>query len=294
MSNTFKKLYRSILCKLPDVPAIYLIYFRGYKKILNLKNPKYFGEKIQWLKLYGNLDKLSQYVDKYEVRKFIKSTIGSKYLNKLYGLYESPEEINFETLPNQFVLKCTNGSGGVLICKDKSKLDISKAKKEMNKWIQYDFYKMKKEPQYKNIKNRLIAEEYLEDESGSLRDYKFYCFDGKAYYYLVLNDRYAEKTIDTYDISGNKLEYVKNSGVKTSDYVLPQSENFMELVRVVEKLAKPFQFVRVDFYIVKDKIYFGELTFTDGAGSDPFSPLSFDLEMAKRIKLGKILLNERK
>lgn len=294
MGDILKKLYRLLLRNLPDIPAIYLIYFRGYKKILNLKNPQYFGEKIQWLKLYGHLDELSQYVDKYEVRSFVENTIGSKYLNKLYGLYETPEEINFEALPNQFVLKCTNGSGGVLICKDKSKLDIPNARKEMHKWLKDDFYKMKKEPQYKNIKNRLIAEEYLEDESGSLRDYKFYCFDGIADYYLVFNDRYTDKTIDTYDISGKKLEYVQNAGVKVSNYVLPQSENFQELVSVVEKLSKPFQFVRVDFYMANGKIYFGELTFTDGAGSDPFSPLSFDLEIAKKIKLGRILLNEKK
>lgn len=128
-----KSLYRNILRVLPDKPALYLIYFRGYQKILNLKNPQYFGEKIQWLKLYGHLDELSQYVDKYEVRDFVEETVGNKYLNKLYGVYNQPSEIDYDMLPNKFVLKCTNGSGAVLICKDKNSLDKKSAATTMNK-----------------------------------------------------------------------------------------------------------------------------------------------------------------
>lgn len=284
-----KNLYRNILRVLPDKPALYLIYFRGYQKILNLKNPQYFGEKIQWLKLYGHLDELSRYVDKYEVRDFVEKTVGNKYLNKLYGVYNGPDEINYDRLPNKFVLKCTNGSGAVLICKDKNSLNKKNAATTMNKWLKDDFYKMKKEPQYKGVKNRIIAEEYLEDESGALRDYKFYCYDGEPLYYGVFTDRYTDETVDMYDMDGNKLEGIINGGVKNSDYVLPQGKNFPEMIDVVRKLAKPFQFVRVDLYMANDHIYFGELTFTDGAGSDPFTPRSFDLEMAKRIKLGHVL-----
>lgn len=289
MNKTLTNIYRSLLRIMPDKPAIYLIYFRGYKSLLNLKNPTHFGEKIQWLKLYGHLDELSDYVDKYKVRDFVKNTVGEKYLNKIYGVYNKSEDVDFDSLPNQFVLKCTNGSGAVLICKDKEKLDRKQACKEMRKWLADDFSKMKKEPQYKNVVNRIIAEEYLEDESGALRDYKFYCYDGVPYYYGVFTDRYTDETVDMYDMSGKKLEGILNGGVKNSDYVLPQGENFTELVEVVKKLAAPFQFVRVDFYMANGKLYFGELTFTDGAGSDPFYPESFDLEMAKRIKLGRVL-----
>ena len=289
-----KELYRSVLRILPEKPAVYLIYFRGYKKKLNLKNPQYFGEKIQWLKLYGHLDELSNYVDKYEVRKFVEETVGDKYLNKLYGVYNSPEEIDYEKLPRRFVLKCTNGSGAVLICKDKDKLDKQDATKTMRKWLNDDFYKMKKEPQYKGVKNRIIAEEYLEDESGALRDYKFYCYDGKPLYYGVFTDRYTDETVDMYDMSGKKLEGILNGGVKNSNYVLPQGDNFSEIVDVVKKLAEPFQFVRVDLYLANDKVYFGELTFTDGAGSDPFTPHSFDIEMAKRIKLDRVLKRQQR
>lgn len=289
MNKTLTNIYRSLLRIMPDKPAIYLIYFRGYKSLLNLKNPTHFGEKIQWLKLYGHLDELSDYVDKYKVRDFVKNTVGEKYLNKLYGVYNKSEDVDFDSLPNKFVLKCTNGSGAVLICKDKEKLDRKQACKEMKKWLADDFSKMKKEPQYKNVVNRIIAEEYLEDESGALRDYKFYCYDGIPYYYGVFTDRYTDETVDMYDMSGKKLEGILNAGVKNSNYVLPQGDNFPELIEVVKKLAAPFQFVRVDFYMANGKIYFGELTFTDGAGSDPFTPESFDLEMAKRIKLGRVL-----
>lgn len=289
MSVLLKKIYRGVLRKLPDRPAVYLIYFRGYRGLLDLKNPTHFGEKIQWLKLYGHLEELSQYVDKYEVRKFVEQRVGKQYLNKLYGVYDTAEEVNFDSLPNRFVLKCTNGSGAVLICKDKSKLNQKAAIKKMKKWLTDDFAKMKKEAQYKNVKNRIIAEEYLEDESGSLRDYKFYCYDGIPYYYGVFTNRYTDETVDMYDMSGKKLEGILNGGVKNSDYILPQGPDFPELIEVVKKLAKPFQFVRVDFYMANGHIFFGELTFTDGAGSDPFSPESFDLEMAKRIKLGRVL-----
>jgi hypothetical protein len=292
MKDLAKIIYRWILCRLPAKPAVYLIYYRGYHKVLNLKNPQYFGEKIQWLKLYGHLDELHDYVDKYEVRKYVAACVGEQYLNELYGVYDHVDDIDFDALPNQFVLKCTNGSGGVLICKDRTKFNIETAKKEMEKWLTDEFYKIKKESQYKNVKNRIIVEKYLEDETGALRDYKFYCYDGEPYYYGVFTDRYTDETIDMYDMQGEKLQGIENNHVKNSNIVLSRPENFNELVEITRKLAKKFQFVRVDYYIADRKIIFGELTFTDGAGSNPFSPLSFDLEMGRRIKLGRMLLNE--
>lgn len=287
-----KNLYRSILRILPDRPALYVIYFRGYRKILNLNHPKYLGEKIQWLKLYGHLDELGDFVDKHKVREFVTRTAGEKYLNQLYGVYDRPEDINYDKLPKQFVLKCTNGSGAVLICKDKEQFNKEKAAKIMNKWLKDDFHRMKKESQYKYVKKRIIAEGYLEDESGALRDYKFYCYDGEPLYYSIFTDRYTDETVDTYDMTGKKLDVI-NGGVKNSPYVLPQDEYFPEMINLVKILAKPFQFVRVDLYKVNDRILFGELTFTDGAGAEPFTPLSFDLEIAKRIKLGKVLQKDK-
>lgn len=289
MADFLKSIYWSVLRVLPDKPAVYLIYFRGYHKLLNLRNPRYLGEKIQWLKLYGHLEELAAYVDKYEVRKYVEQTIGTQYLNTLYGLYDTPEEIDYSVLPDQFVLKCTNGSGEILIVKDKSQFDVLKANRIMHGWLKDNFYRIKKEPQYKPVKNRIIAEAYLEDESGCLRDYKFFCFDGEPLYYSIYSDRFTNKTADVFDMTGKKLDGVSSGNIKNSNYTLPQPENFQELVEVVRKLAKPFQFVRVDFYIVNGCLYFGELTFTHGGGSDSYTPLEFDLEMAKRIKLGRLL-----
>lgn len=294
MAGLMKKLYRSILRKLPDKPAVYLIFFRGYHRILNLKDPRYYGEKIQWLKLYGGLEEVADYVDKYKVRDFVGRTIGEQYLNDLYGVYDTPEEIDYDALPDRFVLKCTNGSGHVMIVKDKSKLDLPRVNRAMHAWLKDDFYKMKKEPQYKPIRNRIIAVEYLE---GALREYKFWCFDGEPYFYEVINYASAkqdvdgktlEETIDVYDMTGKKLQ-VTNANVKNSAEVTPQTESFGELTEAVKKLAEPFQFVRVDFYMEGERICFSELTFTDGAGSDPFYPLSFDREIAQKIRLGKVL-----
>lgn len=287
--NLPTKIYRGILRILPTKPALYLIYFRGYKKILNLKNPKTYGEKIQWLKLYGGLEEVSNYVDKYEVRNYIEENIGSEYLNKLYGVYDDVETIDFDKLPNKFVLKNTNGSGAVLICKDKKSLNIEKTKKILKKWLKDNYYKEKKEPQYKNIKNRIIIEKYMEDNSGSLIDYKFYCFDGKVYCYGIFYDRFENKKIDFYDRSGNKLKNIKTCNIQNSDKIEKYDSKIRRMIELAEKLSRNFTMVRVDFYYCDDKIIFGELTFTDGAGSDSWNPKSFDLNIAKKIKLKKII-----
>lgn len=287
--NIPKKIYRNILRFIPAKMAVYIIYFRGYHRILNLKNPKYWGEKIQWLKLYGELENLTQYVDKYEVRKYIKDTIGEEYLNDLYGVYDSVEEINFEKLPSKFVLKSTNGSGTILICKDKKTFDINEAKKEMKKWLKDDYYKEKKEPQYKNIKNRIIIEKYLENENGSLTDYKFYCFDGKPIWYGIFYDRYTNKSIDFYDENGKKMDAVNTCHIPNSNKVEEFDDKIKEMMRLSKKLSENFTCVRVDFYCVNGKIVFGELTFTDGAGSDPWYPVEFDLEISSKLQLKPIL-----
>ena len=290
--NVAKKVYRKLLRVLPTKIALYIIYFRGYKKILNLSNPQPWGEKIQWLKLYGGLENLSDYVDKYKVRDYVKDTIGETYLNELYGVYDSIDEINFDVLPNKFVLKSTNGSGTVLVCKDIDSFDLKKAKHEMKKWLKDDYCKEKKEPQYKNVKNRIIIEKYLEDESGSLTDYKFYCFNGKVKYYAVFYDRYTNKSIDVYSSDNERLDNVKGCNIQNSDYIISNFENINTMIKLSEKLGQIFTCVRVDFYCIQNKPVFGELTFTDGAGSDSWNPIKFDLEIASNISLSKVLLDK--
>ena len=165
----------------------------------------------------------------------------------------------------------------------------------MQEWLKEDFYKIKKEFQYKNIKNRILIEKYMEDETGELRDYKFYCFNGKPKWYAIFSNRFTNKIIDTYDIDGNYLADCKNGGkgVKTTGRINLDLNTKNELIELSKKLSKIFSFVRVDFYIVNNKIYFGELTFTDGAGSDPIYPLEkYDKEFAKYIELKKVLLKE--
>lgn len=283
------KIYRRILRILPFKFALYVIYFRGYKKILNLKEPKTWGERIQWLKLYGGLEELSQYVDKYEVRKFVENVIGDQYLNELIGVYNNVDEIDFEKLPNKFVLKSTNGSGAVIVCKDKKTLNVDATKKEMKKWMKDQYYKEKKELQYKNIRNRIIVEKYLENENGSLTDYKFYCFNGKVEYYAIFYDRFTNKTIDIYDKENTKLNGIKVCNISNSNYEIKNYDNINKMKYLSEKLSKYFSCVRVDFYCVDDKPIFGELTFTDGAGSDNWTPKEFDLEMGSKIPLEKVL-----
>ncbi len=287
-----KKIYRRILRITPMKPALYLIYFRGYKKFLNLKNPKYFGEKIQWLKLYGELEVLSPYVDKYKVRDYIKRVIGEEYLNELYGVYNSPEEIDFNNLPNRFVIKCTNGSGTVIVCDDKNNFNIEKSVHQMKLWLKDQYHTEKKELQYKNIENRIIVEKYLEDTSGSLTDYKFYCFDGKVKYYAVFYDRFTNKSIDVYSVEKGKLKNVKVCDIKNSNDLKVDKKSIDKMISFSEQLSKKFSFVRVDFYCIDGHPIFGELTFTDGAGSDPWAPLEFDIEIANQIELKKILKEE--
>lgn len=296
MNETAKKIYQNILRVLPTKPALYIMYFRGYHKLLNLKKPKYYGEKIQWTKLHGQLEELGPYVDKYEVRKYVERTIGSDHLFKVYGVYDNVEDIDFFSLPDQFVIKCTNGSQAVIICKDKNSLNIGETKRKIQKWLNDDFYKIKKEFQYKNVKNRILIEEYVEDDSGELRDYKFYCFDGKPYWYSVFTGRFSDKTVDTYTIDGKFIPDFKNGSahVKTSKQPIEKFEQLNTFIDYACKLSSPFSFVRVDFYLVNGVIYFGELTFTDGAGCEPMFPIEkYDVQFGAKIPLMQILKNDR-
>lgn len=285
-----RDIYWFILKILPMKPALYLLYFRGYHKILNLKNPKYYGEKIQWLKINGGLEELGKYVDKYDVRQYIENTIGKEYLIKSYGVFENVDDIDFSILPERFVLKCTNGTQAVLICKDKSTFDIESAKKTMKKWLEDDFYRVKKEYQYKYVKNRILIEEYMEDDSGELRDYKFYCFNGEPEYYSIFSNRYSNKTVDTFSIDGVFLEDFLNGSknVKLSEKTI-KLDNLDEFKYLAKELSKPFTYVRVDFYMVNGRIYFGELTFTDGAGSEAMYPIEkYDVLFASMIPMTRI------
>ena len=284
MREIFRKIYYFIIKKLPDKLVINIENFITYKRFLNKENPEYFGEKIQWLKLYGNLEKYNDYVDKYKVREFGSNVIGEEYLIPLLGAYDKPEEIDYEKLPNQFVLKLNHGSGYNIIVKEKNKENINNINKKLNKWIKEDYYKIKKEYQYKNVKKKIVCEKYINDSKGELLDYKFFCFNGKPEFVKVDFDRFQNHKVNFYN-SNWELLNLQETGWGNNKNKVDKPKNFSEMLEIARKLSTKFQFVRVDLYNVDGKIYFGELTFTPASGKHSFTPLEKDREIAERIIL---------
>lgn len=283
--DSLKKQYRLMMRIIPNKLAIRIDYLRGYGKWLNLQNPQTFGEKIQWIKLYGGLENYSDLVDKYKVREIIEKKIGSEYLPKLYGVYANANDIDFKALPNSFVLKCNHGCGYNIICKDIANLDIEKTKKQLNIWLNEKFYKNAKEIQYKNVKPMITCEEYLEDQGGSLLDYKYFCFNGKAEFIQVVSDRGIDTRSNFYDLSWNYINL--RTKLKNSERQFDKPKNLEKMNELANLLSKDYSFVRVDFYNIDGRIVFGELTFTPGGGVSKFRPLDMDYKIAEKIELSK-------
>ncbi|MDP4142957.1 MAG: ATP-grasp fold amidoligase family protein [Bacillota bacterium] len=281
-----KRLYYFILSFFSIRMIIRIEFFRHFRRLPNLSNPLKLYEKIQCFKFNDDMEHYSQYVDKYEVRKFVKETISEKYLNNLLGLYDKVEDINFDTLPNRFVLKCTHGSGYNIICSDKEKLDIDGAKKQLKYWLNEDFYKISREPQYKLVKPRIVCEEYLDDKNNSLVDYKFFCFKGKPAFIQVDIDKYTKQKKNFYNTNWQLLNMkscFKNHLYENAAVEVPRPENLDEMVLLAQKLSNKFKFVRVDFYSVNNQTVFGELTFTPASGFEPFFPDSVNYELGKLL-----------
>lgn len=266
-------------------------YYKKFGKRLDLSNPKSFSEKIQWIKINGELEQVAPLIDKYEVRKYIKCKIGEEYLNKIYGVYNSVEEIDFDKLPSKFVLKNTNGSGYNYICKDKNSININEVKNILRKWLSSDFYEITREIQYKNCKNRILIEEYIEDEKGSLKDYKFFVLGGKVRIIQVDIDRFGNQKRNFYDTNWN-LTNITSLGMQKSNETIEKPKRLEEMITLAEKLAKNIELLRVDFYYVNEKIYFGELTFTPANGMKPFIPENEDLRLASYVDLNKYNIGE--
>ncbi len=263
---------------------------KKYKQVfgvrLNLDNPQTYNEKLQWLKLYDRKKEYTKMVDKYEVKKYVADTIGKKYVIPTIDVWNSVNDIDFDKLPKQFVLKCTHDSGGVVICKDKDKFNFIKAKKVLTKAIKKDFYKAVREWPYKNVKHRIIAEEYITDEDGQdIKDYKFYCFNGKVKCIMVNSDRNSEEVTkaDYFDENFNWLNFTW--GYQHSKNIPCKPQGFEEMKRIAEILSKDLIHVRIDLYYVKNKIFFGEITFYDGSGFSKIEPKEWDLKLGSYIKL---------
>ncbi len=261
---------------------------------LDLNNPQTFNEKLQWLKLYDRKPEYTMMVDKYKVREYIKEKLGEEYLIPLLGVWDKAEDIDFDKLPNQFVLKCNHNSGlGMYICKDKSKLtqkEIKVIRKNLIKGLQQDYYLTGREWPYKNVPRKIIAEKYMEDETGQLRDYKFYCFNGEPKIIMINSDREIGKTkADYFDMDFNWIDLkwgYEHALIKPSKPI-----NFKKMKELAVVLSKNIPELRVDFYEVNNKIYFGELTFFDGSGFDKIEPKEWDKKIGDWIDYTNLISN---
>lgn len=255
---------------------------------LNWSHPTTFNEKLQWLKIYNRNPVYTQLVDKYEVKQYVANKIGDKYVAKLLGVWDSPELIDFASLPDKFVLKTTHGGGntGVVICKDKAKLDKGKTLKLLSLAMKSNIYREWCEWPYKNVKRRIIAEEYLEDaETKGLIDYKFFCFNGKVRALFVATERQtrSEPYFNFFDGNYNSLDITQ--GHPQSQVFPSKPFKFEEMKALAEKLSQGFPHVRVDFYEANNNVYFGEFTFFHFAGVVRFSPNEWDYTFGNWLEL---------
>ena len=258
---------------LPDLLFIKLRYLRKTRKRLNLKNPVLYDEKLQWHKLYNRQPHYPGLVDKYEVRNYVIKTIGEKYLIPNYGVWNSFDEIPFDELPEQFVLKCTHDCGSVRIIKDKNSADMKKKRKFFRRRLAYNWYWHGREWVYKDIKPRIIAEKFMVDESGDdLKDYKIFCFNGEPKVIAVyFNRRTKEKGRNCYTPQWEYLPF--SSKFKTNpNFIIEKPSCLEEMLELARKLSADKIQVRVDLYVINEKIYFGELTFHNASGFSRFDP----------------------
>ncbi len=289
---------------IPDNLYIRYKYKRVMHKTLNLKNPRTFNEKLQWLKLNDRNPLYTTLVDKYEVKSYISDKIGDRYVIPTLGIWNNFEEIDFDRLPEQFVLKCTHDSGSIVIVKNKKDLNIESIRKKFESSLKKNFYYMGREWPYKNVKPRILAEKLMTDESGTdlleniyeienkgreeeLTDYKLMCFNGKVKCSFVCTDRFSKEglRVTFFDTEWNILPFERH--YPKSDKPIKQPVNYKKMISLAEKLSEGIPFVRVDFYEVTNMIYFGEMTFFPGSGMEEFTPEEWDIKLGDWIHLTK-------
>lgn len=282
--NKYVYFKRHIMSPEKIIPGVF------YKRVgyyPNLRNPQTFNEKLQWLKLNCHNPQYTQLVDKSSVKDYVASIIGEQYIIPTLGVWDKFEQIDFDKLPNQFVLKCTHDSGGLVICKDKKSFDLDFAKKKIKKSLETDYYYLGFEWPYKDVKHRIIAEKYMEDsETGEMRDYKFYVFNGEVKILKLATDRdvnSGEVNMDFYDMDFNHLPFRR--GHNNASKTLSKPSQFELMKQLAEKLAKGIPFVRVDFYEVNGNVFFGEMTFFPASGWVAFEPQEWDYKLGSWLKL---------
>lgn len=286
-SAVIKKLATGVGRLIPDKTYLNIRFKKVFGRSVNWKDPKSYSEKLQWLKVYDRKPIYTTMVDKYEAKQYVAKKIGDEYIIPTLGIWDKVSDINFDALPDQFVLKCTHDSGGLVICPDKSKLDIDEAKKKLAHSLKQNFFWSGREWPYKNVKPRIIAEKYMVDESGyELKDYKFFCFDGEPKALFIASDRQVEgeeTKFDFFDMEFNHLPFT--NGHPNATHPVKRPDSFEKMKELAATLSEDIPQLRVDFYDIKGQIYFGELTFFHHSGLETFDPEEWDYKFGEWIKL---------
>lgn len=289
---------KNIKIFVPDKFFLMYTYRKVFGEKLDLRNPQSFNEKLQWLKLYNRKPIYTIMVDKYEAKKYVSNIIGDKYVIPTLGVWKHFDDIDFKVLPDQFVLKCTHDSGGIVICKDKANFDTDNAKEKIEKCLKRNFYWVSREWPYKNVKPRVIAEKYminsknicsnniLQKDNIDLLDYKIFCFNGEPKIILVCSERFSQEgyKADYYDLQWNHLP-VRIATHDNSSKEISKPKRLSQMLHLSKALSAGIPFIRVDFYEINEKIYFGELTFFPASGFEAFEPEEWDYRLGKWIQL---------
>lgn len=272
---------------MPDDLYLRIKYRLAIGKKLNLKDPQTFSEKLQWMKLYNRRPEYTVMVDKVKAKEFVAGILGEEYIIPTLSVWENPDEIDFAQLPERFVLKVNHNSGtGMYICRNKSEMDVEKVKAELKKGLAEDYYKKNREWPYKNVPRRVFAEKYMEDEYGELRDYKMFCFDGEVKALFIATDRSKGDHAVKFDFFDENFKHLPFTNGHPNAETTPQKpESFEEMKRLAQKLSKGIPHVRIDFYDINGRIYFGEMTFFHWSGLVPFVPEEWDYKFGEWLKL---------
>ena len=276
----------SVLRLIPDKIYLSLMYRKNFGQNINWDNPTTFSEKLQWLKLNDRSPEYSMMVDKYAVKEYVVNKIGDEYVIPTIGVWEKPEDIDFEKLPNQFVLKWNHDSGSIVICKDKNTFDFQTAIKKLKYGSKVNGFWYGREWPYKCVKPCIITENYISHENGELKDYKFFCFDGDPKIMFIASDRFSEEEetkFDFYDMDFNHLPFT--NGHPNSLRTIEKPGEFDEMKNLASKLSQGIPHVRVDFYDVNGRVYFGEMTFFHWSGMVPFVPSEWDRRIGEMLVL---------
>lgn len=279
------RLKRLIADCIPDRLYLRIQYYYHFRKWLNLHRPKTFNEKLQWIKLYDHNPVYTTMVDKVKVKDYVSSIVGAEHIVSTLGVWDSADKIDFNALPNQFVIKCNHDSHGVIVVKDKSLVDENEIRKRLGKRLASSGFSYGRECPYKNVERKIIAEEFISDGHEDLIDYKVHCFNGQPKFILVCRDRFSKSGLkeDFFDISWNLID-VKRPGIPHGE-ILERPAELEKMLELAEKLSRGVPFLRTDFYCVNGKVLFGELTLFPASGFQKFEPEKCDREFGDWINL---------